>query len=104
MAVAATASGGDTIAPRTNAAGQPRPGTIACATAATPAVVASTRPTARRVMGRRFAWKSRSDVKYAAAQRMGGRKIRKTISGSSATDGTPGTKPRISPPITRKMG
>ena len=63
MAVAATASGGDTMAPRTNAAGQPRPGTIACAAAATPAVVARTSPTARSVMGRRFAWKSRSDVK-----------------------------------------
>jgi hypothetical protein len=36
---------------------------IARATTATAAVVATTRPTARSMMGRRFARKSRSDVK-----------------------------------------
>lgn len=63
MAVAATASGGETIAPSTSATGQLNPGMTIRATAATPAVVASTSPTARSMIGRRFATKSRSEVK-----------------------------------------
>src|SRR2546425_2780310 len=69
MAVAATASGGETMAPRASATGQLMPGTRTRATAATAAVVAKTSPTARSVIGRRLARKSRSDVKYAAAHR-----------------------------------
>ena len=52
-AVAATASGGDTIAPSTNATGQLIPGITACATQATAVVVTTTRPTASNVIGRR---------------------------------------------------
>ncbi len=104
MALAATASGGDTIAPSATAAGQLNPGMTKRATAATTAVVASTSPTASRVIGRRLARKSRSDVKYAADQRTGGKKIRKTRSGSRRTIGTFGSRPMTSPPSTRKIG
>ncbi len=62
-APAATASGGDTIAPRATAAAQLMPGTAACATSATTAVVTSTSPIASSEIGRRFARKSRSEVK-----------------------------------------
>jgi len=61
--VAATASGGATIAPSANAAGQPRPGMSAWATTATTTVVNSTRPTARRPIERMFARMSRMEVK-----------------------------------------
>ena len=50
-AVAATASGGDTIAPSTNATGQPIPGITACATQATAVVVTTTRPIASSAIG-----------------------------------------------------
>ena len=54
IAVAATASGGETIAPRTRATGHGTPGTSAWTAAATAVVVAMTRPTARSVIERRF--------------------------------------------------
>src|SRR3712207_1900436 len=82
IAVAATASGGETIAPRATATAQGSPGRRARAATATAAEVASTSPTARRVIGRMFALNSRSEVKNAAAQRIGGRKTKKTTSGS----------------------
>ena len=63
MAVAATASGGDTMAPSANAPAQPSVGTNMCATTATAPAVKITRPKARRKIGRRLALKSRSDVK-----------------------------------------
>ncbi len=63
IAVAATASGGATIAPRAKAAGQPRPGMSAWATSATAAVVVRTSPTDRRPIARRFFLKSRIEVK-----------------------------------------
>jgi len=62
-AVAETASGGETIAPKAMAPAQPNPGRQMCATTATAAVVANTRPTASRVIGRRFERKSRHEVK-----------------------------------------
>jgi hypothetical protein len=65
-AVAATASGGETIAPSTNAAAHGRSGTIQCATAATAQVVNSTSPMASSEIGRRLALKSRQLVSSAA--------------------------------------
>ena len=62
-AVADTASGGETMAPRAMASAQPMPGNRTCATAATPPVVASTSPTARREIGLRFCRNSRNEVK-----------------------------------------
>ena len=63
IAVAATASGGATIAPRANAAGQPMPGMSVWATTATMTIVVRTRPIERRPIARRFALKSRIEVK-----------------------------------------
>jgi hypothetical protein len=48
-----TASGGETIAPRTKAGPHAKPGMAACAVAATAAMVAATRPTASSVTERR---------------------------------------------------
>ena len=50
-AVAATGSGGETIAPSTNASGQPTIGARKCTTAATAHIVTTTSPVARRTMG-----------------------------------------------------
>ena len=102
--VAATASGGETIAPSTNAAGQPIAGMAAWATQATTVVVATTSPTARRTMGRRLAAKSRQEVSQAAANSSGGRNSSSTSPGSIRARGSPGAKARASPPITRRMG
>ena len=64
--VAAIGSVGDTIAPSTTAACQDRSGMSACAIAATPKVVAITRPIASIEIDLRFARRSRSDEKKAA--------------------------------------
>ena len=61
--VAATASGGETIAPKANAAAHGRSGTRYLSTAATITVVKITSPTERSRIGRRFALKSRIEVK-----------------------------------------
>ncbi len=66
-AVAATGSGGATSAPSTTAAAIGIPGTTACATAATAAVVAKTRATASRKMGRMLAVNCRQEVRCTAA-------------------------------------
>ncbi len=66
IAVAATASGGDTIAPKTNAAAQGISGINALSAAPTTSVVASTRPMASSEMVRRLALKSRHEVSSAA--------------------------------------
>ena len=104
IAVAAMASVGDTIAPSTRAGPQPSPGIRACATVATATVVKSTSPTDSMPMGRRFAFRSRTEVYQPAAVISGGRKIRKTTSGASWTAGRPGMKPKNSPPTTRRIG
>ena len=58
MVAAARGSVGETIAPRTKAAAQGRPGMRACATQATTAIVASTSPTVLRASQRRSPRKS----------------------------------------------
>ena len=90
IAVAASGSVGETMAPSANAAAHGSPSIAACATSATRTVVTSTSPTALRVIGRRSARRSRSDEKYAALNSSGGRKISRTRSGSSSMFGTPG--------------
>ncbi len=103
-AVAATASGGDTIAPSTNATGQVIPGISACATQATAVVVTTTRPMASRAIGRLLAAKSRHDVNQAVANSSGGRNSSSTSSGSMWTCGRPGTNASASPPTTSRIG
>ena len=66
MAVAASGSVGDTIAPSANAAGQLMPSTIAWATTATATVVARTSPTADSEIARASARRSRGDEKNPA--------------------------------------
>ena len=66
MSVTASASVGATTAPRVNAAAQENPGMNSCATAATPHVVAITRPSARNEIARTFVRRSFSEVKKAA--------------------------------------
>ena len=103
-AVAATASGGETIAPSTNATGQLMPGMTACAIQATAVVVTTTRPIASNAIGRRLAAKSRHDVNQAAANSSGGRNSSSTSSGSIFTAGSPGTNASPSPPSTSRIG
>jgi hypothetical protein len=67
IVVAATASGGDTTAPRAKAAAMLTPGTIHQATRPTPTVVKATAPTARMPMACRLARTSTSEVRSAAA-------------------------------------
>ena len=104
IAVAASGSVGDTIAPSANAAAHGSPAIAACATTATSTVVTSTSPTALRVIARMSARRSRSEEKYAALNSSGGRKIRSTSSGSSSISGTPGANPTRLPPSTSMIG
>lgn len=66
IAVAATGSVGETIAPSTNAAAHEIPGTIAWATTATAPIVASTRPIDSSEIALKLLLSSRSDEKNAA--------------------------------------
>jgi len=56
---------GETIAPSVNAPAQESPDTAACAITATLPIVAPTSPTESRLIGRRFAFRSRRPVKKA---------------------------------------
>ena len=103
IAVAATGSVGETIAPSTNASAQPKP-SASWATAPTASVVASTSPTASRETARMLRRSSRSGVKKAAAYSSGGRMISRTSSGSSTTSGIPGVTASASPPTTSRIG
>src|SRR5436190_7217162 len=104
MVAAASGSVGETIAPRTKAAAQGRPGTRACAATATAHTVASTSPTVARVSPRRLARRSLKFAKIDAPYRSGGRKTTSTTSGSSFTSGSPGTNPNRAPPTTSTIG
>src|SRR3954464_15350233 len=87
----ATASVGETIAPKTNATGHEKP-MSQCATAATDSVVVTTSPMASSEIEPTLALRSRKEEKNAAAESSGGRKISKTSSGASSILGTPGRK------------
>ena len=66
IAVAATGSVGETIAPSRNAASHEKPGMTSCATTATARHVASTRPIDRSEIDPALARRSRSEAKNAA--------------------------------------
>ena len=66
IVAAASGSVGETTAPSAKAAAHGRPGTIAWATTATAAIVASTRPTDDSVSPRRLARRSLRFAKNAA--------------------------------------
>jgi hypothetical protein len=103
-AVAATASGGEMMAPSTNDSAQSKPGITRCATQATAQVVKITHPIANKVIGRFAALKSGHDVFQAAEYKTGGRKMRKTTSGSREIEGIPGIIPMAIPAITSRIG
>src|SRR5580698_7060199 len=104
IASAATASGGDTIAPSVNAIGQPNPGTTACTTAATTTVVQMTRPKASNEMGRQLRRNSAESVDHAAEYNSGGSTTNKIISGSKCGCGRLRAKAKPTPPITNEIG
>ena len=72
-AVAATASGGETIAPSVNAAASGRSGSTACTANPTTSVVNSTSPTDSSPIGRMFCRKLITELCQAAANSSGGR-------------------------------
>jgi hypothetical protein len=104
MAVAASGSVGDTIAPSVNAAAHDRPPTRVCATAATALMVANTSPTASKVIARVSARRSRGEEKNAAWYSNGGRNRTRTRSGGNSAGGTPGRNPSTRPPRTSRIG
>jgi hypothetical protein len=67
-------------------------------------VVKKTRLTPSADMGLISALKSCHEVRKAASYSSGGRKTRKTISGSNARSGNEGIKPIAKPANTKKMG
>src|ERR1700737_4714115 len=91
VAIAATASGGDTIAPSTNAAGHPSPGTSRSATNATATVLSTTSPIALPRIGRRLARNNVQSVDQPPLKSSGGKIERKIQSGAIVTRGKPGT-------------
>jgi hypothetical protein len=104
MALAASGSVGETIAPRANATGQVIPSTMAMAATATAAAVARTSPTASSEIVRASARRSRGEAKKPAQYSSGGRKATRTSSGGRVTSGMPGTNPITSPPSTSRIG
>ena len=82
IVVAATASGGATTAPSVNATAK-LTGRISQVIRPTPSAVTTTSSTERPAMGRRFARKSITEVRIAAAYSNGGRKPSRMISGDS---------------------
>src|SRR6476646_1997294 len=104
MVVAATASGGEMIAPSATATDHGMSGNILRATTATTAVVTMTSPTASVPILSMFRLNSRTDVNIAADHRMGGRNTKKTRFGSSCGVATPGISPNANPAITWRIG
>ena len=105
MAVAATASGGATTAPSAKAAATENGfGTTHNATSATHTVVNNVAPTDSTAIADRFARKSTSEVRMAAAYSSGGRTPTSTSSGSSRTCGTNGRYAPATPTPTSTSG
>src|SRR6185503_13080135 len=97
-AVAATASGGATIAPSAIAAAHGIEGMIARATTATAIVVSTTAKITRLVTGAQLSFRSLSDASYAASSRRGATNSANASSGGSVKDGAAGTKASRAPP------
>src|SRR3954464_9505795 len=86
-AVAATASGGATIAPSVIAAAHGICGTSACTSTATAAVVSATATTTSAVTGTQLSHRSRGDASYAASTSTGATKSASTSSGGTVNVG-----------------
>jgi hypothetical protein len=104
MDVAATASGGDMMAPNKNPNGKVKPGMTELDTKAITHDVRITIPKAKEPMTLRHFQKSFHEVCHAASYNSGGRKMRNISSGSISGIGKPGTNPSIKPPSTKTIG
>jgi hypothetical protein len=102
--VAATASGGEMIAPSRNPIPSVKPGNNALATKPITMVVMITRPIASVEMGSIFLLKSTQLVFQAAEYKMGGKKTRSTIEGSRNNLGKPGIRLSNNPVTVSNMG
>lgn len=80
------------------------PGTAACATAATAAVVTKTRATASSRMGRTLAANWRQEVRCTEAYSSGGSTSGRMYSGGMSTFGTAGTRASTTPPMVISTG
>ena len=103
-AVAAAASGGDTIAPRAMAAAHGMAGTRARTTTATTNVVRSTLTMARLATATQLSRRSRGDESYAASNSTGATKSASATAGSIVKLGAPGRNARAAPPSARNAG
>lgn len=102
--VAATASGGEMIAPSKNPCASEKFGITAWAMNAMPVEVNITNPKDNRLIGRLNFQNSFQEVFQAAAYKSGGRKIRNTTSGWRTMIGMAGMKLINKPATTKKMG
>ncbi len=98
MALTATASVGETIAPSAKAMASGRPGTSHHATRPTVRVVKMTSPIARVRMARRARTNSRRGMSQPSEKSSGGRKHRKKNPGSSLSRGNAGSSAAPTPP------
>ena len=80
--------------------GQVSDGTSHLTTNAIPQTVKITKPNAKNEIGLTFFLNSFQDVKYAAANKIGGRKTKKITSLSNSTTGTPGMRAMTRLPTT----
>src|SRR6266545_180095 len=103
-AVAATASGGATIAPSAKQAASGTFGSSPCITNATQVAVKRTSPTANSRIGRRLNRNAGTEVSMAATYSSGGRMPTSTISGSSRISGIPGMNDSPTPTTTSRIG
>jgi len=103
IAVAETASGGATTAPRANATASGT-GRSHQTTTPTAKTLTMTSPTDSKAMGRALRRKSMSEVFSAAAYSRGGRNPISTSSGLSSKSGTPGRKEAMTPTIISTSG
>ncbi len=97
-ALAATASGGETIAPSVKQAAHGSAGTAQCTATPTASVVNTTAPIASSMMPPRLRLNSSQTEKYAPSTSSGGRNTISTRSGSRLTGGRPGTNAMPAPP------
>ena len=103
-AVAAAASGGDTIAPSAMAVAHDISGMTSRATQATAAMVRSTVKKARLSTGARLWRRSRGEASYAASSSTGATNKANASSGSRVTCGAPGMRARTPPPRASNAG
>ncbi len=104
IALALTASGGETMPPNKNPIANDMPGRNILAAIATDVAVKNTTIKAKLEMIRRYFQSSFHEIAKAASYNKGGRKIRKMSSGFMCNTGIPGIKLINRPAITSTTG